>query len=421
MPLNEQHSNDSSARQNASSPLACSDYVFSSSPTLTSSNTTAGRIAFALLGVMVSMWAALIPYVKQSLQVSEATIGMLLLSLGIGAVVAMPITGTLAVRFGCRRLLFFAFPFSFLLLLLLPSISTLWLFAIALFALGLMIGLIDVAINIQAVLTESFYTRSMMSNFHGMYSLGGILGAAIMAGLLSLGLTPTLTVLLLGLCCVLLTLAYAKYFLPYGKDPRAPVAPTHDSPRPSRFIMPKGAVLFLGILCFFLYMNEGTVLGWSGLFLTTDKGVPTSQAGLAYAVFCVTMAIGRLSGDRLAMAYGSYKVLITGAVIIFIGYVMAVASPLALWAYVGFALVGLGSSNMVPQLFSMAAKQKDMPVNVAVAVVTTVGYSGHLLGPAIMGFVAHSFGLQFVFELVALFMVLILVVLCRMRQLEMKS
>lgn len=392
------------------------------SPILTPANTTAGRIAFALLGVMVSMWAVLIPYVKQSLQVSEATIGMLLLSLGIGAVVAMPITGKLAVRFGCRRLLALAFPFSFALLLGLPSLGSLWLFAIALFVFGLMIGLIDVAINIQAVLIESFYTRSMMSNFHGMYSLGGILGAAIMAGLLSLGLTPTLTVLLLGLCCVLLTLVYAKYFLPYGKDPRAPVAPTHDSPRPSRrFIMPKGAVLFLGILCFFLYMNEGTVLGWSGLFLTTDKGVPASQAGLAYAVFCVTMTIGRLSGDRLAMAYGSYKVLITGAIMIFIGYIMAVASPLAWGAYLGFALVGLGSSNMVPQLFSMAAKQKDMPVNVAVAVVTTVGYSGHLLGPAIMGFVAHSFGLQFVFELVALFMVLILIVLCRMRQLEMKS
>ncbi|MFI3272265.1 MAG: MFS transporter [Pseudomonadota bacterium] len=398
---------------------------------LTPTNTTAARIAFALLGVMVSMWAALIPYVKQSLQVSESTIGMLLLSLGIGAVVAMPITGNLAVRFGCRCLLLLAFPFSFALLLALPSLSSLWLFAVALFVFGLMIGLIDVAINIQAVLIESFHTRSMMSNFHGMYSLGGILGAAIMAGLLSVDLSPTVTVLILGLVSTCLALFYAKYFLPYGKDPRAQGATTSPTDRatvttstqPSqktrRFTMPKGSVLFLGILCFFLYMNEGTVLGWSGLFLTTDKGVPTSQAGLAYAVFCVTMTIGRLLGDRLAMAYGSYTLLITGAIIIFAGYIMAVASPLALWAYVGFALVGLGSSNMVPQLFSMASKQKDMPVNVAVAVVTTVGYSGHLLGPAIMGFVAHSFGLQFVFELVALFMVLILAVLCRMRYMKM--
>lgn len=404
-------------------PLVEPNFTASSiplAPELSKSHIVAGRLAFALLGVMVSMWAALIPYVKQSLQVSEATIGMLLLSLGIGAVVAMPITGALAVRFGCRRMLYLAFPFSFVLLYLLPMQSSLYLFTMLLFALGLMIGLIDVVINIQAVLIESFYARSMMSNFHGMYSLGGIVGAVLMAALLSIGLSPILTVSILGVCSLLLVCMNAKYFLPYGKKQHVQDFDGESaiSKKTRRFTMPQGFVIFLGILCFFLYMNEGTVLGWSGLFITTDKGVPVSQAGLAYAVFCVTMTIGRLLGDRLAMVFGTYKVLISGALIIFIGYILTVISSAPLGVYMGFALVGIGSSNMVPLLFSMAAKQKDMPVNVAVAVVTTVGYSGHLLGPAIMGFVAHYFGLRFVFELVALFMVLILGVLCLMRKKE---
>ncbi|VTP65086.1 Inner membrane protein ybjJ [Serratia rubidaea] len=141
------------------------------------------------------------------------------------------------------------------------------------------------------------------------------------------------------------------------------------------FVLPRGWVMFIGALCFIMFLAEGSMLDWSALFLTTLRGVEHSQAGLGYALFSIAMTIGRLNGDRVVNALGRYKMLLLGSLCAAVGLALAVVCDSAAIALLGFMLVGLGASNVVPILFSAAGNQHDMPANLAIASVTTLGYA----------------------------------------------
>lgn len=159
--------------------------------------------------------------------------------------------------------------------------------------------------------------------------------------------------------------------------------------------------MFIGILCFIMFLAEGSMLDWSALFLTTLRGVEHSQAGLGYALFSITMTLGRLNGDRVVNSLGRYRVLLLGSLCAAVGLSLAIAFNHATVSLVGFMLVGLGASNVVPILFSAAGNQRDMPANLAIASVTTVGYAGILAGPALIGFIAQFSSLTVAFACVA--------------------
>lgn len=155
--------------------------------------------------------------------------------------------------------------------------------------------------------------------------------------------------------------------------------------------------MFIGALCFIMFLAEGSMLDWSALFLTTLRGVEHSQAGLGYALFSIAMTIGRLNGDRVVNALGRYKMLLIGSLCAAVGLALAVVCDSAAIALLGFMLVGLGASNVVPILFSAAGNQHDMPANLAIASVTTLGYAGILAGPALIGFIAQVSSLTVAF------------------------
>ncbi len=167
------------------------------------------------------------------------------------------------------------------------------------------------------------------------------------------------------------------------------------------FVLPRGWVMFIGILCFIMFLAEGSMLDWSALFLTTLRGVEHSQAGLGYALFSITMTLGRLNGDRVVNSLGRYRVLLLGSLCAAFGLGLAIAFNHATVSLAGFMLVGLGASNVVPILFSAAGNQRDMPANLAIASVTTVGYAGILAGPALIGFIAQFSNLTVAFACVA--------------------
>ncbi|RTG52788.1 DUF3307 domain-containing protein [Serratia marcescens] len=209
--------------------------------------------------------------------------------------------------------------------------------------------------------------------------------------LLWLGLTPLQSTLLTVLAVIaLLTLASRHLLRESGADDGGPM-----------FVLPRGWVMFIGILCFIMFLAEGSMLDWSALFLTTLRGVEHSQAGLGYALFSITMTLGRLNGDRVVNSLGRYRVLLLGSLCAALGLSLAIAFNHATVSLVGFMLVGLGASNVVPILFSAAGNQRDMPANLAIASVTTVGYAGILAGPALIGFVAQFSSLTVAFACVA--------------------
>lgn len=377
--------------------LHLDDCSFSECPVPGSREQLSTRVAFFIAGFGIATWAPLIPYAKDRLSIDERILGLLLLCLGAGSIITMPLAGALAARFGCRLMIWVA---SLLICISLPflaisaSIPSL-IFALLIF--GAAIGTVDVVVNIQAVIVEKASGRAMMSGFHGLWSVGGFVGAGVVSALLGAGASPLASVLCVIVVIVGLLLAFGKYLLPYGSEEKnAPL-----------FVLPKGIVLFIGFLCFIVFLAEGSMLDWSAVFLTSLRGVDFSQAGLGYFLFSVTMTIGRLSGDRIVQALGGKKILLLGGTCAALGIIIAIFIPTWIASLIGFGLVGLGSSNIVPVLYSVLGRQQVMPANLAVSAVTTLGYSGILAGPALIGFVAHTTSLSFAFLGVAAMLLLV--------------
>ena len=339
----------------------------------------ATRIAFFIAGFGMAAWAPLVPFAKERLGIQDAALGTLLLCLGAGSIVAMPLAGVLTSRVGCRRILVPSVLVVCATLPMLAQISSLVWFGLALFLFGAGIGSLDCAMNIQAIIIERESGCTMMSGFHGLFSLGGVAGAAGVTGLLSTGMSPwNATLAVVAVIAVLLAIG-AAWFLPYGGRSGGPA-----------FALAKGVVLFIGVLCFILFLTEGAVLDWSAVFLTDVRGMSPAHAGLGYAAFAATMTIGRLAGDRFVKRVGPRVTVIGGALLAAAGLALATlvaSSPVAL---LGYALVGAGCSNIVPVMFSLAGKQTEMPESIAVPAITTMGYAGVLLGPAAIGFIANA-------------------------------
>lgn len=357
----------------------------------------ATRFIFLALGLAISAWAVLVPFAKARLGVNEAELGLLLLLVGTGAIVSMPFAGWLTGKYGCRKTLVVSTTVFMLSLVGLAGVSSPWAFGLSLFLFGASSGVVDVGMNIQAILVEKERKRSMMSGLHGMYSVGGFFGALVISALLNLGLSPLSAILCLTISLIAGLLLMARYLFPYG----------HESKNRKSFAFPRGSILMLGVLCFIMYMGDGVVLDWGALFMTTTKSIPADTAGLSFAIFSVAISIGRLFGDRLVEWLGIRKVMTGSGIIAAIGFFIVMEAPSAWIAFAGFVVVGLGAANLIPLLFTIASRQKKMPVPQAISSVTTLGYLGLLIGPAMMGFIAHATSLYVVFGIVAGLMIFV--------------
>ena len=350
------------------------------------------RTIFLINGLGMSAWAPLVPFARDRLQLSGASLGALLLCLGIGSLAAMPVTGTLVARFGCRQVMCFS---TLLVLMMMPLLATAdshLVMAAALMLFGAGLGMLDVAMNYQAVQVEQAAGKPMMSGFHGFFSLGGILGAGTVSLLLSRSFTP-LHATLVVMAVMLLLLLW-----------RLPVLMSQRLHQPDQpwLVIPRGWVAFLGLLCFILFLAEGAVLDWGALLLLQNPAMSPAYAGLGYAVFSVAMTLGRFSGDKIIQRFGRYPVMLTGALTAAAGMTLAVWLPWPEIALLAFLLVGFGLSNTVPMLFNAAGNQQDMPANLAISAMTTLGYAGILSGPALIGFISQWISLSGAFLMIAL-------------------
>jgi len=350
------------------------------------------RTIFLINGLGMSAWAPLVPFARDRLQLSGASLGALLLCLGIGSLAAMPVTGTLVARFGCRRVMCFS---TLLVLMMMPLLATAdshLVMAAALMLFGAGLGMLDVAMNYQAVQVEQAADKPMMSGFHGFFSLGGILGAGTVSLLLSQSFTPLAATLVVMAVMLLLLL----WRLPVLMNERL-----HQPDQPW-LVIPRGWVAFLGLLCFILFLAEGAVLDWGALLLLQNPEMSPAWAGLGYAVFSVAMTLGRFSGDKIIQRFGRYPVMLTGALTAAAGMSLAVWLPWPEIALLAFLLIGFGLSNTVPMLFNAAGNQQDMPANLAISAMTTLGYAGILSGPALIGFISQWISLSGAFLAIAL-------------------
>lgn len=363
-------------------------------------NRVATRAIFFITGLAMGLWAALVPYAQLRTHAAAGDLGLLLLCLGGGSLLAMLGSGRLIGRYGCRAMIVLGVAMFCLMLPALAEMNDIHLLAVALFIFGMGIGLTDVAMNVQGTLIEQACDKPLMSGFHCLYSVGGIAGAGGGALLLSAGLPPLTSAWCAVALVVAITALFYSRLLTVGDH-------QDEAEKPAGKARPNFRLMLMALMAMICFMAEGAVLDWGGVFLTQDRSLALEHAGWGYAIFAITMSVMRLTGDAVVKAVGRRNVLVFGALLGIAGYLLVVILPGWTSALVGFALVGIGAANIVPVLITLAGQEKVMPVNMSVALVATLGYLGVLAGPAAIGFIAHLSSLTAAFTMIAaLFLVI---------------
>lgn len=368
-------------------------------------------ISFFCLGLCTAAWAPLIPYAQQRLHLNHADFGGLLLCGGLGSMIAMPATGYLIQKLGCRSIIAV---FLLVLMLTLPMMTlapSAAMLAVLLFIFGSAAGGLGVAINYQAVVVEKKLTRNLMSSFHGMCSLGGLSGVMAVTLLLSIGVSPFLSAVVVGFILLILVCIAVPHSLKKSEISDLNTQNTDDSTHhvesSKKWIMPQPLILVFGLMCFIAFLTEGSAMEWSGIYLVNQYKIDAAYAGLAYTFFAIAMTIGRFTGHWVLKFLGEKQTIIYGALLAAIGLLIVIAAPVWTVALLGYFLMGLGCANIVPIIFSQVGRQNVMPKAVALSYVSTMAYSGVLLGPAFIGLGSEIFSLTAVFTVLAVAVILI--------------
>ena len=339
-------------------------------------------ILFFVTGLAVGVWAAALPALKSNLALSDRDLSLVLFCLSVGSVVSTILTGFYAGRIGTGRTTAVSSLVLIGALSLPPLAGTLAQFAVAAVILGASIGALDVAMNGHASHIEQRWGGPIMSSFHGAFSLGGLAGSAL-GGLIANAEWGVA----------------AQFWIPVGIAAVGVVAALPTLGRgPERmagfsFAWPQRSMLALCITVLFCFIVEGAIADWSAVYMTQILGTSVAMAAGGYAAFSVAMATVRLTGDRVVEILGPWSVVVGGSVLAALGLGLAVAVAEPIVAILGFALVGIGAANIIPIVFSAAARTGTTPV-AGVAMVSIVGYAGFVSGPPLMGTVATAYGLR---------------------------
>ncbi len=344
-------------------------------------NRIAANIAFFINGFIYANWISRLPRIQELYHADNGTIGLVLLASSIGAVGAMPFTGWIIIKNGSRRITLFSAFMYCAVMPLIPFMGNVPSLVFLFFIMGVVTGMLDVAMNAQAVMIEQQYKKPIMTSFHAFFSIGMALGA--WAGALFVDLEIDLfrhfTIVVIA---SLIAVVWSGKNLIYDKpDASLP----HDGPL---FRLPTPALLSVGIIAFCCMMGEGAMGDWSVNYMQNIAHANKALAPIGLSAFATAMTLGRIFGDRARSVLGDKKLILLGGLIATTGLGLALLFPQPYICIVGFFFVGIGLSTIVPIAYSIAGSAKGVPSGVGLAMVTTVGYSGFLFGPPIIGFLA---------------------------------
>jgi MFS family permease len=363
---------------------------------------------FGINGFALSSWFPHIPAVQRKLDLSDGTLGLALLGTAAGALVATTASGWVIARVGSRRATR-ASVLALCAVLPLPALAPdLPLLVLALILLGASNGILDVAMNTQAVAVEQRYRRPIMATFHGVFSLGGLASSALAVAIVGGGVGTVAHLATAGAVLGVAALAASRRLLP---DEGAP----SDSHGPI-FARPSGPLIALGVVAFCVLLGEGSMADWSAVYLRNSLGTGAGYAAAGYAVFSATMTLGRLTGDRLTARFGPAALVRAGGAVVALGLGAALILGQPAATLLGFACVGAGLSCIFPIVLSAAGRVRGLASGSALAAVTAVGYTGFLAGPPLIGFAAQVTSLRLALGIVALLGATIAVLAPRVRQ-----
>lgn len=340
----------------------------------------ATRGLFAALGVLAGAWGAHIPSVQAAYQLDPALLSTVLLAAACGALLSLFFAGRLIGRIGVRR----AAPLAALVMGSMLALALTWpglaLLLPAMLVFGAAMSLFDVAINAEGTALESLSGRAVMSNLHGMFSVGGMAGAALVAALLRAGIAPLVQLAGIGLLVAVLAVAASRGMLD---------AHPHDDEPQAHFVWPRGLLLLIGLLIFAGMTAEGVMYDWCVLYLKQEVGMPQDRAALGYAVFSAAMALARFGADTLRARYPERWLLCGGALLAALAMAVLLLSGHPGVSLLGYALVGAGLAPVVPILFNAATRVPGTSRAAAIAAVSSIGYAGFMIGPPLIGGIAQ--------------------------------
>ncbi|MGN3957464.1 MFS transporter [Streptomyces sp. WAC8370] len=360
-------------------------------------------VYFVLCGTVMGTWVVHIPAIEQRAGISHATLGSLLLLLGAGAFAGMQAAGRLTDRLGARLVLPAAGVLSSGLLVLPGLARNAWTLAGALVIFGFGKGCLDAGMNAHAVHVEKAYGRPVMSAFHAMFSIGGVVAALAGAGAAGAGMGAAATLAAVAAAGIATALLSARGILPAA--PPHPAVSVPDGPGAKRRRAP-GRIWVLAVLALMIMLCEGAANDWSALHLKDVLGTSATTAAFGYGTFAATMTIGRLLADRLVARFGPTAILRYGAALGALGITVVALTPWVWAVFAGWALFGLGLSGCVPQLFSAAGHADPAAAGANVSRVAGLGYVGMLAGPAVIGWMTHLTTLNHTFLLLTLLCVI---------------
>ncbi|TRX02039.1 MFS transporter [Flavobacterium gawalongense] len=347
------------------------------------------------MGLCFATWASRIPDIKTALHLSDGHLGTILFALPMGQLVIMPLSGKLVTKFGSHRILIFSLLFYVFSLTNLGLATQAWQLSLGLFVFGIFGNLANISVNTQGVYTEELFKKTIMSSFHGMWSLAGFTGALVGLGMLALELTPYQHFLIVA-SIVLLMIGFNFKFLIKAKE-------TIQTEKKKLFTKPDSALIFLGIIGFCCMASEGVMFDWSGVYFKDVIKAPGPLVILGYTSFMIMMASGRFFGDGLSHKFGRKKVMQISGCMISVGLFTAVFFPFIIPSTIAFMFVGLGVSTIIPTLYSIAGKHPTIPTGEALTIVSSVSFLGFLMGPPIIGYIAEAFSLRFSFAFIGIF------------------
>ncbi|MEJ0102572.1 MAG: MFS transporter [Bacteroidota bacterium] len=344
-------------------------------------------VFFFIQGLTFASWASRIPDIKNKLHLSDGALGGVLFGLPAGQLTAMALSGYLVSKYGSKKMLNIAALLYPAILLLLASVESTWQLVAGLFVFGICSNLSNIAVNTQGVGVERLYGRSIMASFHGLWSLAGFTGGLISTVMVANSIPPFTHFIVIYGIAFLLMISARNIILPRDG---------HKSSGEGAkiFVKPDRYIVVLGLIAFACMICEGTMFDWSGVYFENIVKAPQNLTRLGYVAFMFTMAGGRFAADWLVMKYGVSRILKLSGIFIVSGMMLAVLLPNIVTATIGFLLVGIGVSSVVPMVYSLAGKSKKMLPGVALASVSSISFLGFLIGPPIIGFIAQVSNLR---------------------------
>lgn len=352
----------------------------------------ATAVFFFISGFGYATWASRIPTLQQKLHLNEAELGAVLFALPAGLVLTLPVTSWLLSRYSSNRVMFVGTVGFNLLLALLGFTNQVWQLVLVLFCFGSSRNLMNISVNAQSVGVQALYPRSIITTFHGIWSMAGFAAAALGYLMVAGKIPPSYHFLIVGSLLIMAALYFFSNTLF--------LQPVNQERKPA-FVLPDKTLLKFGLISFASMACEGTMYDWSGIYFHKEVHASATVATAGFVVYMVAMMTGRFFGDRMVNRIGIKPMLTYSGLLIFAGMLLAALFPFVLVAGFGFILVGFGVACVVPLVFSIAGKSKTLSSGSAIASVSTVGYLGFLMVPPVVGFIAQAASLRWSFALIA--------------------